>query len=113
LFVVVERKSVWGKSRRMKDRKRTDFESDEVARVTLSVLNRTEGAADEDSDAGDEEDPEEDAPVVDEFRWGRVEGAGGESREGGAEVREAGAAVGWWESVRDAERKQERETNTR
>jgi hypothetical protein len=61
-------KSARGKSRKMEVRKRTDFVSDEVARVTLSVLNGTEGAADEDSDAGDEEDPEEDAPVVDEFR---------------------------------------------
>jgi hypothetical protein len=84
----------------MTERKHTDFVGDEVARVTLSVLDRAEGAADEDPDASGEEDPEEDAPIIHELSRPGVEGAGVESRDGRAEVREVGATVGRRKSVR-------------
>lgn len=80
--------------------------SDQVPRVPLRVLDRTESAANEDSDAGSDEDPEERAPVVDEGCGGGVEAAEGEGGDGGTEVREAGAtATGGEEKVSTSSRR--------
>lgn len=62
-----ESTSALRKKRRKGRRVRTNFVRDEKTRVTLSELDGTEDAADEDADAADDEGPKEDAPVVDEL----------------------------------------------